>query len=33
MPTWLCTECKTEYTSRCRQPKCSKCGAPKEKHV
>ncbi|TET19478.1 radical SAM protein [Candidatus Bathyarchaeota archaeon] len=32
MPTWVCTECKAEYTSRCRQATCSNCGAPKEKH-
>ncbi|TET64515.1 radical SAM protein [Candidatus Bathyarchaeota archaeon] len=33
MPTWICTECKTEYAGRCRQATCSNCGAPKEKHV
>ena len=33
MPIWICTECKTEYTGRCRQEKCSKCGASRETHV
>ncbi len=30
MPTWVCTKCGAKSEGRCRPPKCSKCGAPKE---